>query len=228
MENQSKRPKLDRSKSIDFVSKILGAVASPLRGLSAFRYAMETANYGETLFRSRFPEGTELCYPDIDLRAEIGWHASLLSFAQLYGRASYEDILRISNSELAGCILLLNPDMRMPLDSRVLRYISNLSQATDELKLAAMARTLTAVNYIGEEATDYPPAILYELAYYVKHFQAFSPHSDFTLKEWQKACHCINSWYLQEAISRHLPRLSTVFSLDSDRRLNQLRELVEV
>ena len=228
MKSKNIRPTLSRAEHEEYVRNLLSGRES-IFGKSMAAYALDTADLTEKIFRSRYRPGYEILHREIREKGQVIWHLALLSIAQLYGGITFEEIMDISHIEIAGAINLVNPDYRCPMDQRVQRYACGLKNASDLVKITAFSRVLASIKYLTENVSkkNLPHDQLYELGWLLKEFRLFSGWSKYAQETWLECADIVNSWCLQGAIKRNIPKPSLHFSLDASIRISNLREVLE-
>lgn len=229
MESKNIRPKLSRITTANYVRALLGTRACPYGG-ALTSFVQKTAKLAEDVFRSRYPIGHEVVYKEVGEQFEVIWHTVMFSMAQRYAGLTHEEIMEHSYVEIAGNAYLLNPDIRQPMDSRVLRYTNALVNAPNLVKIAALSRVLSTMQTISED-TQYLPNVLkselFELAWLLKEFRVFTNWSIYTAALWNECSDIANAWYGQGLIRGDLPKPSLHYSLDDSIRVAQLRQIFE-
>lgn len=226
MQNKNIRPTLSRQDNTNFVRQLFNTRMSNF-GIPLCTYITKVADETEKMFKSRYRSIVFDSSQELQEQCEVAWHMALLGLAQQYGGLSFEDIMDHSHIEIAGGVYLLNTDMRQPMDQRVWRHASLLSQASNMVKIAAFTRTITTITTISEN-TEFKKVSaddILELAWLLKEFRVFSQWSSKAQTAWFQAGDVVNSWALQGLLKRSLPQPSLHFSLDDDLRISKLKEL---
>lgn len=229
MDNKNIRPQLTNKAEITrYVRNLFNSRVSDFgKPLSSF--VIDTADLTKEVFNSRYRPGYTELYPEVAELSEVAWYTALLSLTQQYAGLTFEEIMEKSHIEIAGSIFLLNPDCRSPIDQRIPKYISQLAQGTDVVKITALTKVLSAILGLTEDLRfrTVTPDQLYELAWLLKEFKIFIGWSKKVSDLWMDCADIVNSWIYQGKLKRNLPRPSLYFSLDTQTRVNNLRQLFE-
>ena len=229
MDNKNVRPQLNnRAELTRLVRDLLNSRISDF-GKPLASFVIDTADLTEELFHSRYRPGYSAVYPEAAESTELAWYTALLSLLQQYTGLTFEEIMAHSHIEIAGSVYLLNPDARSPLDQRIPRYINQLAQGTDVVKITALTRVLAAILTLTEDLRfrNISHERLYELSWLLKEFKIFTGWSKKVSDTWMQCADVVNSWIIQGLLKRNLPRPSCYFALDSSIRVNNLRQLFE-
>lgn len=81
---------------------------------------------------------------------ENSWHVGLLHAVILGTNITFEDVMDVANMEVAGHVVSLTPDHRLPYPRRTQLLYNGLHAAADMLKLVKLAeRTVCILTWLG-------------------------------------------------------------------------------
>lgn len=129
MAERAKSDEIDRTKCIEYATRIAGTRKTPFFAPQAL-FATTTANLAQDLFLSR-NDGDYVCgvpYEEKEQRAQIIWAAALLSQVCQSSNATFDDICDIANPEVAGYLHWVLPDKTISLVEGTSRMLSQLGQ----------------------------------------------------------------------------------------------------
>lgn len=129
MAERAKSDEIDRTKCIEYATRISGTRKTPFFAPQAF-FATTTANLARDLFLSRH-DSDYVCgvpYDEKEQRSQIIWAAALLSQVCQSSDVTFDDICDIANPEVAGYLQWVLPDRTISLVEGTSRILSQLGQ----------------------------------------------------------------------------------------------------
>lgn len=226
--NRSVKKTFTRTDCVQYTAKLLGSARTGF-GPSRLDYAMAVADEAESLYLSRYKAEKQALPEEEQLNAEIIWITSMLAVAQAFTHITFEDIMNLTNVEIAGYINIVNPDTRLPVFERIKKFLIMLASGTNLAKLIALAKQTAAIKMIGDDTSAVKdPAYLYELAECLKHLNPVTKWSRKVYREWEVCRNIVNAWGLQRRIPWQTSRPFLHWSLDFTKEHNDLKLIFEL
>ena len=167
MAERAKSDEINRTKCIEYATRILGARKTPFFAPHAL-FATTTANLARDLFLSR-KDADYICQitcDEIEQRAQIIWAAALLSQVCQSSDVTFDDICDIANPEVAGYLPWVLPDKTISLVEGTSRILSQLGQkntySTCGPIFVVLAQAIATAECVqtGEKLASMPPSAI--------------------------------------------------------------------